>query len=40
MAVGYFAVALLQKIVINRKLHVFSFYCWALGTTVILLATL
>ena len=40
MAVGYVAISLLQKIVIHRKLHLFAFYCWALGLTVILLAVL
>ena len=37
MAVGYVAIGLLQKIVVHRKLHLFAYYCWALGLTVIIL---
>jgi len=36
MAVGYVAIGLLQKIVVHRKLHLFAYYCWALGLTVII----
>jgi undecaprenyl-diphosphatase len=37
MIVGYASLKILQKIVINEKLHLFSIYCWLAGATIILL---
>ncbi len=35
MAVGYFALGLLRKVLLNKKLHLFALYCW--GIAIILL---
>ncbi|MEM2102391.1 MAG: undecaprenyl-diphosphate phosphatase [Candidatus Bathyarchaeia archaeon] len=40
MAVGYFALRALQKIVLRRRFHYFAYYCWALGLGVIVLLLL
>jgi undecaprenyl-diphosphatase len=34
--VGYVSLKLLQKIVMNQKLHLFTYYCWTLGIAIIL----
>ncbi len=34
--VGYFALKLLIRLVINRKFHWFAIYCWVLGITLLL----
>ena len=36
MIVGYASLKLLQKIVMNQKLHLFAYYCWSVGITIIL----
>lgn len=36
MIVGYASLKLLQKIVMNKKIHLFAYYCWAVGITIIL----
>ena len=36
MIVGYASLKLLQKIVMNQKLHLFAYYCWAAGLAIIL----
>jgi undecaprenyl-diphosphatase len=36
MLVGYFALKLLWKIIAKRKFHLFAFYCWILGTVLVL----
>ncbi len=35
MIVGYFAIHLLLEVIKKSRLHLFSFYCWAIGITVI-----
>ncbi|MCW4014913.1 MAG: undecaprenyl-diphosphate phosphatase [Candidatus Bathyarchaeota archaeon] len=35
MLVGYASLKLLQKIVINQKLHLFAYYCWTAGTAIL-----
>jgi undecaprenyl-diphosphatase len=35
MIVGYLALKLLRKIVVNRKFHLFAFYCWLLGALIL-----
>lgn len=40
MIVGYASLKILQKIVMNEKLHLFSIYCWLAGATIILLTIL
>ena len=35
MIVGYFAIQSLLKVIKERKLHLFSYYCWAVGAAVI-----
>jgi undecaprenyl-diphosphatase len=40
MIVGYASLKLLQKIVMNEKIHLFSIYCWLAGATIILLPIL
>jgi len=39
MIVGYASLILLQKIVMNQKLHLFAYYCWTIGTAIILFTT-
>jgi len=36
MIVGYVSLKLLQKIVMNQKIHMFAYYCWAVGVLIIL----
>jgi len=36
MIVGYVSLKLLQKIVMNEKIHHFAYYCWAVGLAIIL----
>jgi len=36
--VGYFALRLVHKTLENRKFHLFAFYCWLAGITLILLS--
>jgi len=36
VVVGYFSVKLLLKIVLKGKIHLFAFYCWAIGSIVLL----
>jgi len=38
MFVGYFALKLLWKAIAQEKFHLFAFYCWLLGVTLILLS--
>lgn len=40
MVVSYVAIRLLQRIVTHRHLHLFAYYCWALGLSVIVLERL
>jgi undecaprenyl-diphosphatase len=35
MIVGYASLKLLQKIVMNQKIHLFAYYCWAVGLAII-----
>jgi undecaprenyl pyrophosphate phosphatase UppP len=35
MIVGYASLKLLQKIVMNEKIHLFAYYCWLAGATLI-----
>ena len=35
MVVGYFAIHILLRVIKESKLHLFSYYCWALGLAVI-----
>ena len=35
MIVGYASLKFLQKIVMNKKIHLFAYYCWAVGITII-----
>ncbi len=35
MLIGYFSLKLLQRIVMREKLHLFAYYCWAIGITII-----
>jgi undecaprenyl-diphosphatase len=37
MLVGYFALKLLWKILLERKFHLFALYCWLLGAILIVL---
>lgn len=37
MLVGYLALKLLWKILKKKKFHIFAFYCWLLGATLIIL---
>jgi len=34
--VGYASLKLLQKIVMNEKIHLFAYYCWTVGLAIIL----
>jgi undecaprenyl-diphosphatase len=36
MIVGYASLKLLQKMVMNKKFHLFAYYCWAIGTLIII----
>lgn len=36
MIVGYVSLKLLQKIVMNEKIHLFAYYCWTVGLAIIL----
>jgi undecaprenyl-diphosphatase len=36
MIVGYASLKLLQKIVMNEKIHLFAYYCWTVGMAIIL----
>ena len=36
MIVGYASLKLLQKIIMNQKLHLFAYYCWSVGIAIIL----
>ena len=36
MIVSYASLKLLQKIVMNQKLHLFAYYCWSVGIAIIL----
>ena len=36
MIVGYASLKLLQKIVMNEKIHLFAYYCWTVGLAIIL----
>ena len=38
MIVGYAALKLLQKIVMNEKFHLFAYYCWTVGAAIIFLS--
>lgn len=38
MLVGYFAIKLLWKTLAKEKFHLFAFYCWILGTALVLLS--
>jgi len=36
MIVGYVSLKLLQKIVMNEKIHLFAYYCWTVGLAITL----
>ena len=36
MIVGYISLNLLQKIVTNKKFHIFAYYCWTAGAAILL----
>jgi undecaprenyl-diphosphatase len=36
MIVGYVSLKLLQKIVMNEKIHLFAYYCWIVGLVIII----
>jgi len=38
MLIGYIALKLLWKILVKKKFHFFAFYCWLLGTVLIMLS--
>jgi undecaprenyl-diphosphatase len=38
MVVGYFALNLLRKIIVNKKFYLFAFYCWLLSVVLIVLS--
>jgi len=38
MFIGYFALKLLWKVLGKKKFHLFAFYCWILGTALIILS--
>ena len=38
MVIGYFAVNLLRKIIANKKVYFFAFYCWLLSIVLITLS--
>jgi undecaprenyl-diphosphatase len=40
MIVGYASLKLLQKIVMNEKIHLFAYYCWTVGVTIIIFTIL
>ncbi len=40
MIVGYASLKLLQKIVMNEKIHLFAYYCWLAGVGIILFSIL
>jgi undecaprenyl-diphosphatase len=40
MTVGYASLKLLQKIVMNEKFHLFAFYCWIVGSGIVLFTVL
>jgi undecaprenyl-diphosphatase len=40
MLVGYASLKLLQKIVMNKKFHLFAYYCWAAGAAITLFTLL
>jgi undecaprenyl-diphosphatase len=40
MIVGYASLKILQKIVMNEKIHLFAYYCWLAGATIILFTIL
>ena len=39
MIVGYASLKLIKKIVMNEKFHLFAYYCWIVGISIILLTT-
>ena len=36
MIVGYASLKFLQKIIMNKKIHLFAYYCWAVGIATII----
>jgi undecaprenyl-diphosphatase len=40
MIVGYASLKLLQKIIMSEKIHLFAYYCWLAGATIILFTIL
>jgi undecaprenyl-diphosphatase len=40
MIVGYASLKLLQKIVMNEKIHLFAYYCWTVGAAIIIFTIL
>ncbi len=36
IVVGYFALKFLLRLVLNKKLHMFAYYCWILGMIIII----
>jgi len=38
MVIGYFALSLLRKIIANKKLYFFAFYCWLLSIVLVALS--
>lgn len=35
--VGYFSLVIFRKIILKRKLHIFAYYCWAVGITLLMI---
>jgi len=35
-SVGYISLRILRRMIVERKLHYFAYYCWALGVALIL----
>jgi undecaprenyl-diphosphatase len=40
MTVGYASLKLLQRVVMNKKFHLFAYYCWAAGAAILLFTIL
>ncbi len=37
MTVGYVALKLLQRLLLKERFHLFAFYCWLLGTAIVII---
>jgi len=38
--VGYFSLKLLARVLMEKRLHLFAYYCWTVGTILLLIASL